>query len=73
MGVLPSAGEDEEAAGGRLNQRVGAPVRVEKLEEAALELLAVLAEVEQARVVVVRRVVLVDVGVPEGVCVFVNA
>lgn len=67
MGVLPSAGKDEEAAGRGLDHSVGAAIGVEKLKEPALKVFAVLAQVQQAREVVMCRVVLVDVRVP-GVC-----
>ena len=67
MGVLPAAGKDEQPTGRRFDERVGAPVGVEEFKEPALKVLAVLAQVQQARVVVVRRVVLVYVRVPVGV------
>lgn len=64
MGVLPPAGEGEEAARGRFNDGIGLPLGVEKLKQPALKVLAVLAQVDEARVVVVRRVVLVHVRMP---------
>lgn len=64
MRVLPPACEDEEAAGGGLDDGLRLPVSVEELEEPALKVRPVLGKVDEARIIVLGRVVLVHVGVP---------
>lgn len=64
MEVFAPAREGKEPAGSWFDEGVDLPLGVEELEEAALEVLAELREVDQAAEVVVGGVVLVDVRVP---------